>query len=372
MDLPERIKNLEQIPLGLAAIVMLIAILIGVFMLSLLGQAGFDVSYFTTISSANTTRAGRILATHYNPFAFLMLGALIAAAISLICFAAAYGLPLLNRAASGGMGSASPVAAVSKLVDETREALKGELSVVLEKLRAHLAINEEYAKKLTLAQQRLADLTEPEQVRVVVKLLVDENERIRKETVSLRDQLKASDVEIDKLKGKLAAAEEEGQRDGLTGVSNRKAFDTIFDTAVQKAAQSGLSFSLIMCDIDHFKNVNDTYGHTVGDEVIKMFAKTLNSNVRAGSVVARFGGEEFSILLPGIDLETAAAVAERMRTSFSEKRLTMRASGKQIAPVTASFGVAEFAKGESGKSLLERADAKLYDAKQSGRNRVSS
>jgi diguanylate cyclase len=127
-----------------------------------------------------------------------------------------------------------------------------------------------------------------------------------------------------------------------------------------------------MCDIDNFKVINDSFGHSVGDEVLKMFASLLADNVRETDTVTRFGGEEFGIILPQTAQESAIGLAERMRRQCESKQLIVRNANQTIGKVTASFGVAQHREGDGPEMLVQRADAKLYEAKCAGRNRVAA
>jgi len=156
--------------------------------------------------------------------------------------------------------------------------------------------------------------------------------------------------------------------DPLTGVFSRRAFNEAAETEMQRALRYGQPLSLIMVDIDHFKQVNDTYGHTTGDSVLASFAATLAQEVREVDVIGRLGGEEFAVLLPNTDVTEALRVAERMRLAVASGNL--QADG-ELLRYTASFGVAAFDPRElSLNRFIDRADAALYEAKRSGRNRV--
>lgn len=157
--------------------------------------------------------------------------------------------------------------------------------------------------------------------------------------------------------------------DPLTGLYNRRAFDECCDIEFSRAQRSGAPFAIIMCDLDHFKNVNDEYGHHVGDEVLRRFANTLKEHIRKHDVVARFGGEEFVLLLPGKDTEQGLEVAEKLRAKTADTQITI---GDDVClTLSASFGVAHYDSSDrEWSAVLHRADNALYAAKKQGRNRV--
>tara|TARA_R110000868_G_scaffold152486_2_gene377180 strand:+ start:1481 stop:2626 length:1146 start_codon:yes stop_codon:yes gene_type:complete len=163
------------------------------------------------------------------------------------------------------------------------------------------------------------------------------------------------------------AAEEAAQQaivmaetDQLTGIANRRRASFVLDQIIVSAQQSPASASIAIFDIDHFKRINDTYGHQCGDEVLKRVAADAARCLRSGDTIGRLGGEEFVIILPGANAETALQVAERVRTAVER--------GGRNSAVTISIGVAELASGETADAVLRRADCALYVAKREGRN----
>jgi two-component system cell cycle response regulator len=155
--------------------------------------------------------------------------------------------------------------------------------------------------------------------------------------------------------------------DPLTGVGNRRRLDQAMAAEIARAARSGTKLCAFIADLDHFKRVNDTYGHEAGDNVLAAFGGLLRRSTRVTDIVARFGGEEFVMLLPDTELAQAVASAERIRAALAAERVEPLPD-----PVTASFGVAELAAGETAAALMQRADKALYQAKQAGRNRVAT
>ena len=152
--------------------------------------------------------------------------------------------------------------------------------------------------------------------------------------------------------------------DELTDLNNRRFFSENFSKALSASQRHSQPLSLISNDLDHIKNVNDTFGHSVGDLVLKEFSQLLKSMVRFEDIACRMGGEEFMVLLPNTTCEASVALAERLRCSFEQLPRTA------TPVVTASFGVAELQEGENGDALRTRVDAALYQAKHDGRNRV--
>ena len=159
--------------------------------------------------------------------------------------------------------------------------------------------------------------------------------------------------------------------DGLTGLYNRRYFMAQVDTELSKARRHRLDLSLVMVDADHFKAVNDTYGHDVGDVVLKSLANAAKSCLREHDVLARYGGEEFVMLLPHTDLNGAVVVAERVRSTVERQDVVF--DGGQILHITVSLGVASLSEPVASRmELLKNADLALYQAKELGRNRVQT
>lgn len=158
--------------------------------------------------------------------------------------------------------------------------------------------------------------------------------------------------------------EELSNRDTLTGIFNRKKFNEELPARIQLAEINQTPLSLIIIDIDFFKNVNDTYGHQAGDDVLKECVQTISDNIRKTDFFARYGGEEFILIEPETSLKDATRLAEKLRKTVEET------SFSHVDRLTCSFGVASLDRMESGESLINRADVALYRAKKNGRNRV--
>lgn len=339
---------------------MAIAVGCGLWLLALLALSDLDPAPLRTLRTV-TASGDAVVETRYNPLGFLIFATLAAiacaGAVLLVRF---FNLPLFRATPPY---SAEAVASAS-------ETLGRELANVLAVVRGSVANNDAYARSLADAQARLVGLTEAEQVKVIVSLLVAENERMRLASADDQRRLEASAREIEALQESLRGAEEAALTDPLTGSGNRRQFDAAMQKAVEASNARQVPLSLIMCDIDHFKRVNDKFGHHVGDEIIKALAGVIGANVRETDTVARYGGEEFAIILPMTGRQAAKATAERIRSQFGAKQFAVRETKQKIGQLSASFGVAEHRSGDDAETLVKRADAKLYEAKAAGRDRV--
>lgn len=204
-----------------------------------------------------------------------------------------------------------------------------------------------------------------------IQRLLHETKEMQNAVCTLQDRLSASQQEIEKLKQEVCRAREEALLDALTGLINRKGLDAILEQTLAHVGDKHLTPSLIIADIDHFKNINDNYGHLFGDRVIRAVAHVLGQNVKGKDTAARYGGEEFVLLLPETPLEGAERLAETIRHAIEHSRIRNTDTNQTLGQVTVSFGVASYLPGETAASFLERADRALYSSKQNGRNRVT-
>ncbi|WP_061050798.1 GGDEF domain-containing protein [Vibrio mimicus] len=205
-----------------------------------------------------------------------------------------------------------------------------------------------------------------EEVMTVIRRLVSDSKDIRHSTNFLNNQLNVATHEISRLKEQLAQVQKDALFDSLSGLYNRRAFDGDMFTLLH----TDHSVCLIMLDIDHFKVLNDTYGHLFGDQIIRAIAKRLQSLCRDGITAYRYGGEEFALITSNKSLRIARQFAESVRRSIEKLTVKDRRSGQSVGNITASFGVVEKIDGDSLESLVGRADGLLYEAKNLGRNRV--
>jgi diguanylate cyclase len=177
--------------------------------------------------------------------------------------------------------------------------------------------------------------------------------------------------EVARLKQDLDAARKEAETDDLTRVGNRKRFDRRLREAVTVACETGTPMSLILLDIDNFKSFNDSYGHQLGDRVLKLVAKRLVDATAVEHEVFRYGGEEFGLLAPNTALGDAVEIGETVRKAIGALRIARRSDSEPLRRITVSVGISEYEPGEPISRVLERADAALYAAKNGGRNCTS-
>ena len=202
----------------------------------------------------------------------------------------------------------------------------------------------------------------------MVQSLVDARRQLEERAMELsqaNEQLQAQLVEIQRLQAELR---EQATRDPLTNLFNRRYMQEILDHELASAQRLQCATAVLMMDIDHFKRLNDTYGHKAGDLMLQALGGLLQEDTRASDVACRYGGEEFVVIMPGATMEAAHCRAERLRSQFEELRLNFSGTPLQA---TVSVGVAVFpVHGDTGDALLHAADQALYAAKAGGRNRV--
>lgn len=259
---------------------------------------------------------------------------------------------------------------------EALRAAGGRLQSAVQEALSHV---EEAGRNTSAYGDRLADLSgglagasRSHEVEDIARTLIAETRHVLQKSNRLERQLDESSREIDDLRRHLEALRQEAMTDALTGLANRKAFDLCLRDAADEAAERGRPLALLLADIDHFKVFNDSYGHRVGDEVLKIVARRMKDGVKGRDTAARYGGEEFAVLLPDTALADALKVAEQLRAALASKTLRNRRTQARYGCITLSIGAACYRPGEPMGALLQRADEALYRAKRAGRNRVEA
>ena len=244
-------------------------------------------------------------------------------------------------------------------IDSVKDAVKGVTDVT-----------HTYNESLEGINSQLSDKLSPEEFAVVVKSAKTNTTEVMEQNKTLEVALVNSTTEIERLRKDLEKVRKESLTDSLTGLSNRKSFDSDLKRVIKEANEDKNSFCLLMLDIDHFKSFNDNFGHQAGDQVLRLVAHCLINGIKGRDIAARYGGEEFVIILPETELAAGIAVGNSLRKSIASKDVINRNTGNKLGRITMSVGVAEYKFGENVENVIERADAALYTAKHNGRNQV--
>ncbi len=264
---------------------------------------------------------------------------------------------------------------------ELNENLAGSLQDQEQRFTESRRIGHEYLEQNELLQNKIDASSDINEIRECVNLHIAAVNRnlkahLDKETRrhdksdkrirSMQREMHGMQKQCETLKQKLQSARKDALHDALTGLPNRLAFDERMTKERHRFERYQHPLTLAVIDIDHFKQVNDTWGHKAGDKVLKAMTEVCNKNIRNVDFLARFGGEEFVLLLPATGLEAAQQAMENLRAVIEECHFHY---GDQTVPITVSIGLATFADGDTGESVFGRADAALYAAKGNGRNR---
>lgn len=267
------------------------------------------------------------------------------------------------------------------LAEETGEAerhtiglaIEKEIESVLQIIQQGVQTSDDFGASLDEASKQLVPhALSGDELAALVSGLVEDNRRMAATTQELNQGLKDSQKQIATLHKELEEVQNQCMRDPLTAVSNRRAFDERLEQAIEASTATGENLCLAIADIDHFKRVNDTFGHQVGDLVLQNFASIISQNIKGQDMVARYGGEEFAIILPQTDLFSAYNLLVKIKYHFKTSKVELEGTDKAVSDVTASFGVVRFEPGMSMRELIEQADSFLYEAKNSGRDRVKA
>ena len=269
----------------------------------------------------------------------------------------------IRRELYGGSGQGT----FSRLIDDTERQL--------DRMAGYVERSEhdarDYRGQLDEGSLALVDQVALDRQRALLARMVAQTDAMIEKTSALETELACSSSEITTLKADLEIARSESRTDPLTGLSNRKACVDYLEAHVLRSHSELRALSLIFLDIDHFKKFNDSFGHRVGDEVLRLVAQSLERFFHGLGYPARWGGEEFVIVVPGKGLDDAIALADRFRLLVCSRSVRTRTSQREMGRITLSLGVAQLGPGETPQQLIDRADTALYDAKAEGRDRVS-
>ncbi len=267
---------------------------------------------------------------------------------------------------------------LEEAVREVGGRMQTELARMLTSVMDASSSSTDYGTTLQLASEHLKETAPPSPVPTVppvptvIDTLVTATRQMQARTRSLESELNGSSQQIEDLRHALSQIQQETLTDSLTRLANRRAFDQALPMAMDEADETGAPLCLVMADLDNFKRINDTFGHLTGDQILRLAAKCLSTGLGENELAARFGGEEFALILPGHTPQTAWDRADQIRISLEKKKVTKRSTGEDIGQVTMSLGVTGLMPRDTAESLIERADRHLYEAKRAGRNRIVS
>jgi diguanylate cyclase len=247
--------------------------------------------------------------------------------------------------------------------------LADEVGQVTRMISAAVTSVERYDEQLSEGTAAANSATSEADLKRVVEDLLSATKSMARENDSLKEELETSRVRSEKLTHEIEAVRIESLTDALTQVGNRLHFDDTLARAIVRAGENDVPLTLLFVDIDHFKKVNDQFGHQMGDDVLRLVAARLKSSVRDGEI-ARYGGEEFAVILYNKSIQIGKLIAERIRVSIESAEMRVRSTGASIGRVTVSIGVAELKPRLTAADIIQSADEALYAAKRKGRNCV--
>jgi len=226
-----------------------------------------------------------------------------------------------------------------------------------------------HGQRLELLAKEIDNAHDIEDINRSVESIIQEVKSLVLSGTSLQGQMASSSEELSLLRGKLEISRQDAETDPLTGLLNRRGFEKRVQAAIELPNPF---FSIIMIDIDHFKEINDTFGHLVGDSIIKAFAQLLRQQLKGKDTPARFGGDEFILLLPETSLQQAMAVGESIREKLAAREWKSKKDGRYLGKRSISLGISMYRPRELPETTIHRADTALYAAKKGGRNRVAA
>jgi diguanylate cyclase len=259
-----------------------------------------------------------------------------------------------------------------RLIQETSQRLQETMGDISDMIASTGIAQREFQQRLLTKTDKLNEDIDPNpaELKAMIKTLVDDTKRMMTENHKLEQKLNESTLEMQEMRGNMEHLKREALTDSLTNLANRKAFDREIKNRMAESVSSGKPLSLLMVDIDHFKQFNDTYGHQVGDQVLRLVANVLQGAVKPYEMVSRYGGEEFAIILPGSKLHESEKIANKLREKIAVKDIFNQAKQENMGHLTISIGVAQYKDTEAQANFVERADRALYKAKELGRNKA--
>ncbi len=248
------------------------------------------------------------------------------------------------------------------------------ISLMLKDVTSHVSDTEGdlagHGRNLGDLAEQISEAHDYTDIRNIVDQMIVETKALVQSGKRLQTRMKISSDDLRQLHEDLEQSQMEAQTDALTSLINRRGLEKKLELERIRAKQNNSPFSIILADIDHFKQVNDNFGHLVGDSVLKNLAVTLKAHLRQNDIAARYGGEEFLILLPETSIDGAKAVAQKIKKTLSAKEWKLKGTGESMGKITLSMGISMYKLNEPEKDLIKRADDALYLAKDRGRDKI--
>lgn len=255
------------------------------------------------------------------------------------------------------------------LAEQKSQELRGIISEITDFLRNSGTRLNDHDQQLGNYADQLEQTRSVEEVMTISQGIISKTRDMIRHNQSVKREMDGSMEEVQALRKELEGLKQAAKTDMLTGLLNRRGFESSMTKAMDRSVKTSAPLSVILADIDHFKRINDNYGHLIGDNVLKMLSKLLQEHIKGKDIAARFGGEEFILVLPDTDLKGAFILAEQIRLKLRSMRWRTKA-GEPMGAITMSLGVAQFKGADTLDTLVDRADNALYQAKSCGRNKT--
>ncbi len=268
--------------------------------------------------------------------------------------------------------SYAPSDAAESAQQEIGREFENEIANVLGLIEDSVKNSDSLGAALEGVEDVLPNNSSTNELQSAVAALITENRRMAGSARDLNEGLKESQKQIERLNRELEEVQNQSLLDPLTRVANRRAFERRIKAELDQVEELGGDLCLVLADIDHFKRVNDTFGHPAGDHVLREFALIVQKHVKGQDMVARYGGEEFAVILPKTDIFAALNLMVRVKQEIERTQFSFGDPPLSLGRLTASFGISAFKPGCDVPDLISRADSKLYEAKNGGRNLVKA
>ncbi|WP_367155010.1 GGDEF domain-containing protein [Methylomonas sp. HYX-M1] len=257
------------------------------------------------------------------------------------------------------------LASFEKLNASLRQVLDQASNAISDTCSKAEETNDSFQKK----SQILQSLSTRSDINSLLQEIITETHALAATSQTMQSRLLDANRELSQLRTELDQMRQIAVTDSLTGLLNRRAFDQTLNEVLAHFSEAESTF-LALLDIDRFKRINDTYGHTIGDSVIRFAASLMRQYAQSHHHTARYGGEELAIIMPGTSRDDALAICENIRATLEKSRLKRKNDQQPLGVITVSIGLAELQAGDDSESFIDRADKALYTAKTSGRNKI--